>query len=437
MKPTQPNACASAGLGPSSAFEISQKSPPVTSEVAGPGGRDEELALRAPEVRLRLGGAAPEDQRDAAHRQVERARDGGVRGLVREDRSEEQPGATGPPAGARSTRRRPGVPRELQVEAVRDEQRDPQERGRDVQRDAPDRGDLPASAAHATEPTCGGGKGASHRPRRSLRCCAHEQAREVGGARGPRWRSCSAPDGSCSCGPCGTEVRSASRPPARCRSGPSRRSTPRTRSAASRTSWTRGRTPGASSPRSSSPASPSACSAGSRSVIDPPAETAHGPATYRMRSDCEACGDPTDEWVEVTVDRLLADRPGGVWSVVAVTSPHLRLPVTGRRHRCRRTVAPDRAGPREGSARGGGSAIVQHVAARRAATGIAGEAGITAADASVTVPDPLFKNDSCTAAAGYVFAYTSPTLTVQTGDPLLEPAYIADLSIVPVRFSQA
>ena len=170
--------------------------------------------------------------------------------------------------------------------------------------------------------------------------------------------------------------------------------------------------------------------------IDPPAGTAHGPATYRMRSDCEACGDTTGGGVEVTVDRLLADRPGGVWSVVAVTSPHLRLPVTAGDTVVAGQSLPfalDLAKDRHAAV---GLRYVQHVGGTRCGDGIAGEAAITAADASVTVPDPLFTNESCTAAAGYVFAYASPTFIVQTGDPLLEPAYIADLSIVPVRFSQ-
>ena len=170
--------------------------------------------------------------------------------------------------------------------------------------------------------------------------------------------------------------------------------------------------------------------------IDPPAGASHGPATYRMRSDCEACGDPTDEWIEVTVDRLLADRPGGVWSVVAVTSPHLRLPVqagdtvvAGQSL----SIGLDLAKDRHAAV---GLHYVERVGSTSCGDGLAGEAGITSADALVTVPDPLFANEFCAAAAGYVFAYTSPTLTVQTGDPLLEPAYIADLSIVPVRFSQ-
>jgi hypothetical protein len=170
--------------------------------------------------------------------------------------------------------------------------------------------------------------------------------------------------------------------------------------------------------------------------IDPPAGTANGPATYRMRSDCEACGDSTDEWVGVTVDRLLADRQGGVWSVIAVTSPHLRLPVKAGDTVVAGQSLPfglDLAQDRHAAV---GLRYVERVGSTSCGDGLAGEAGITATDVSVTVPDPLFTNESCTAAAGYVFAYTSPKLTVQTGDPLLEPAYIADLSIVPVRFSQ-
>jgi hypothetical protein len=171
--------------------------------------------------------------------------------------------------------------------------------------------------------------------------------------------------------------------------------------------------------------------------IHPPAGIAHGPVTYRMRSDCQICGDTTEGWVQVTVDRLLADRPGGAWSVVAVTSPHLRLPVqAGETVVAGRSlpIGLDLAKDRHAAV---GLRYVQGVGSRSCGDGYAGEAGIAAADASVTVPDPLFADGSCTAAAGYVFAYTSPTLTVQTGDPLLEPAYIADLSIVPVRFSQA
>ena len=169
--------------------------------------------------------------------------------------------------------------------------------------------------------------------------------------------------------------------------------------------------------------------------IDPPDETSHGPATYRMRSDCEACGDPTDGWVQVTVDRLLADRPDGVWSVVAVTSSHLRLPVNAGDTVVAGQSLPiglDLAQDRHAAV---GLRYVEYVGSTSCGDGLAGEAAITAGNASVTVPDPLFANESCGAAAGYVFAYTSPTLTVQTGDPLLEPAYIADLSIVPVRFS--
>jgi hypothetical protein len=137
------------------------------------------------------------------------------------------------------------------------------------------------------------------------------------------------------------------------------------------------------------------------------------------------------------VGRLLADRPGGVWSVIAVTSPRLRLPVeTGDTVVGGQSlpIGLDLAQDRHAAV---GLRYVQRIGISDCGDGLAGEAGITAADASVTVPDPLFANESCTTAAGYVFAYTSTRLTVQTGDPMLEPAYIADLSIVPVRFSQA
>lgn len=162
-----------------------------------------------------------------------------------------------------------------------------------------------------------------------------------------------------------------------------------------------------------------------------------GPVTYRIRSDCEPCGD--DEWVGVTVDRLLGERPGTVWSVVAVTSPRLHLPVEAGDTVVAGDGLPfglDLAQDRHAAV---GTRYVQRIGVEPSGDcgdGFAGEAAVTGSGVEVTVPDPLYEDEACTGAAGYVFAYTTPRLTVQTGDPLLEPAYVADLSIVPVRFSQ-
>lgn len=163
-----------------------------------------------------------------------------------------------------------------------------------------------------------------------------------------------------------------------------------------------------------------------------------GPATYRIRSDCDACGDD-EEWVEVSLDRLLGERPGTVWSVVAVTSPRLHLPVeagdtvvAGERLPFGLDLARDRHAAV-------GTRYVQRIGVEPSGDcgeGFAGEAAVTGSSVEVTAPDPLYGDETCTSAAGYVFAYTTPRLTVQTGDPLLEPAYVADLSIVPVRFTQ-
>jgi hypothetical protein len=167
-----------------------------------------------------------------------------------------------------------------------------------------------------------------------------------------------------------------------------------------------------------------------------------GPVTYRAREDCGVlCEGVDDGWIEVTVDRLLDWRAGTVWSVVAVHSDRLRLPVepgdtvvAGDALAFRLDVSPDRhaaVGVRFLQLLGGDRPL-------DCGHGFAGDAGVTADEVTTTVPDPLFEDASCRGlgAVGYVFAYTTARLTVQTGDPLLEPVYLADLSIVPVHLSQ-
>jgi len=164
-----------------------------------------------------------------------------------------------------------------------------------------------------------------------------------------------------------------------------------------------------------------------------------GPVTYRAREDCGALceGLGGGGWVEVTVDRLLDERAGTIWSVVAVRSDRLRLPVeagevvvAGESLPFGLSLAEDRhaaVGVRFAQPPG-------ETTTSDCGDGFAGEAGVTDAEVSVTVPDPPFDELSCSAggAAGYVFAYTTTRLTVQTGDPLVEPVYLTDLSIVPV-----
>jgi hypothetical protein len=173
-----------------------------------------------------------------------------------------------------------------------------------------------------------------------------------------------------------------------------------------------------------------------------PDAPATGPVTYRAREDCGVlCEGIDDGWVEVTVDRLLGERAGTVWSVVAVNSDRLHLPVepgdtvaAGDALAFQLSFSPDRHAAV-------GVRFLQRLGGDRpldCGHGFAGEAGVTAAEATTTVPDPLFDDGSCAAAGGvgYVFAYTTARLTVQTGDPLLEPVYLVDLSIVPVHLSQ-
>jgi hypothetical protein len=166
----------------------------------------------------------------------------------------------------------------------------------------------------------------------------------------------------------------------------------------------------------------------------------NAPATLSIRDDCGDSCAVDNGWIDVTIDQLVRDRPGGVWSVVAVHSDRLRLPVepgdtvvAGDSLTFGLELASDQhaaVGMRFVQRIGGAPAIDCRDAAA--------EAGVTAADPSVTVPDPLFKDESCSdrGTVGYVFAYATPRLTVQVGDPLLEAGSITDLSIVPVRFSQ-
>ena len=68
-----------------------QNTPASASVVAGPTNATR-LAERAVQVRAGFGRAAPEDERDAAHREVEPSRHDGVCRFVRQDAREEEHG---------------------------------------------------------------------------------------------------------------------------------------------------------------------------------------------------------------------------------------------------------------------------------------------------------------------------------------------------------
>ena len=160
------------------------------------------------------------------------------------------------------------------------------------------------------------------------------------------------------------------------------------------------------------------------------------PGPVRVRPVCAGgCTLPTSP-VDVSLDRI--GGAGRMWSVVAATSPGLRLPVaSGATVRAGQDLAFDLR------LREGDHAVVGLRFAAPTGAGVptacgdgsAVEADVTGAHAVVTVPARLFADPSCASvgATGYVFAYVTPSLTVQTGDPLLEPAAISGLAIVPVR----
>jgi hypothetical protein len=162
--------------------------------------------------------------------------------------------------------------------------------------------------------------------------------------------------------------------------------------------------------------------------------------TILMR--CPAHGScPWAPEIHVMVDQLGRTGDHGIWSIVSVTSPNLTLPVEA------------------GDTVVAGEALdvqMRLAASQHAAIGLAydrqalaapgepcvpqfeGSADVTGRSFPLVVPDPLYEEAPCApGAAGYVFAYTTPKLTVQTGDPLVESAAISDLSIVPVRFVAA
>jgi hypothetical protein len=162
------------------------------------------------------------------------------------------------------------------------------------------------------------------------------------------------------------------------------------------------------------------------------------PITVAVRARCPGgCAVAEPEPVGVTVDRLLGTGPGAIWSVVAVRSARLVLPVDAGDT----VLAGDDLtfgldlGPSRHAAVG-----VRYVPGlgqvrTSQCQGFAGRAGVSSSEIEIAVADPLFSAGDCTAStgAGYVFAYATPRSTVQTGDPLLEAASIDDLSIVPVR----
>jgi hypothetical protein len=158
--------------------------------------------------------------------------------------------------------------------------------------------------------------------------------------------------------------------------------------------------------------------------------------------ECPSHGQcPWNPELSVVVDQLGRKGDKGIWSVVSVTSPNLTLPV----------AAGDTVVSGEALTVEMRLADLQHAAIGlsydRQAVAAPGEpcvprfegsADVTRRRFQLFVPDPLYDAQSCApGAAGYVFAYTTPKLIVQTGDPLVESAAISDLSIVPVLFAAA
>lgn len=168
-----------------------------------------------------------------------------------------------------------------------------------------------------------------------------------------------------------------------------------------------------------------------------------GPFTFSIRAGCASegvCGATDPRWIDVTVDQLGARRAAGVWSVIAVSSRRLRLPVEAGQVVAAGDVLPFRLDLAGGEHAAVGVRYGQRLGGSTTAEcpdGFEGRTDVSDPLQELTIPDPVFAEGPCAGfgAVGYVFAYITPTLTVQTGDPLLESASITDLSIVPVVFS--
>jgi hypothetical protein len=167
------------------------------------------------------------------------------------------------------------------------------------------------------------------------------------------------------------------------------------------------------------------------------------PRTFTVREGCASegiCGATDPRWIDVTVDQLGAHGDAGIWSVTTVSSQRLPMPVEPGQVVTAGDVLPFRLEVAGGEHAAVGIRYVQRLDGSTSAEcpdGFEGRTDVTDRHQELTVPDPLFAEGPCAGigAAGYVFAYVTPTLTVQTGDPLLESAAITDLSIVPVQFS--
>lgn len=170
-----------------------------------------------------------------------------------------------------------------------------------------------------------------------------------------------------------------------------------------------------------------------------------GPQIFSIRAGCASEGicAPTDpRWIDVTVDQLGVRRHAGVWSVIEAMSDRLPLPVQVGQSVIAGDVLTFHLDLAAGEHAAVGMRFGQRLGGSTSAEcpdGFEARSDVTDAQQELTVPDPIFANGPCAAfgAVGYVFAYITPTLTVQTGDPLLESASITDLSIVPVRFSSS
>ena len=154
-----------------------------------------------------------------------------------------------------------------------------------------------------------------------------------------------------------------------------------------------------------------------------------GAETLMVTFTCEC--QPSERQLSITLVQPGRQGPTGIWSVAAVESPRLDLPASPGD--LLQGLGPFPVG-------------IQQSPSEHAAVGITSYDGCEPGfGGSIDLQgDQIFELDlhsddvqppGCDDyPVAYLFAYTTPQLTTQVGDPLKESASVSDLSIVPVRW---
>jgi hypothetical protein len=162
---------------------------------------------------------------------------------------------------------------------------------------------------------------------------------------------------------------------------------------------------------------------------------------YTIQPTCRAAADcaPGLQVHTVVLQRPVPDHEGGIWSVIAVMSPRLRIDADWSntdRALSGRDALPMRLDPR-GSDRLSAGLVAGNGCASSVEVESEGYGGsVRAGPYELPIPNaaPAREVDPTCGAigVGYAFAYSTPHISVPVGDPLLEPGDVSDVTIVPI-----